>query len=379
MKLPSIHTQENLAGRRVLVRMGLNVPVENGAVTDGFRLDVSLSTLKFLQDSGAKIILIGHKSSVNPDDDDSLLPAFSYLKEVLGTISFYPRMEINEEVIAKTHELSPGEMLLFENLRRDSGEKDNDENFTHALASLADLYVNEAFAASHRRHASIVGVPTILPSFFGERFISEVDNLSCAHNPKHPFYIVLGGAKFNTKLPIVEKFLPLAEKIFIYGALAHDIISARGYEVGKSLISEGTSIEHLAHNEKIFIPQKVVVQSDNEIVVKDYREIGKDDTIVDAAPESIKEISKEISDAQFILWNGPLGNYEKGYSAGTEQLAKAIAEHNVFSIVGGGDTVAAIKKLHIRDKFGFVSTGGGAMLDFLAHRTLPGIEAILKR
>jgi 3-phosphoglycerate kinase len=285
---------------------------------------------------------------------------------------------------------------LLENIRENKGEKENDKKFAKQLASLADIYVNDAFSVSHREHASICAITGFLPSYAGLQLEEEVKQLSAAFNPSHPFIFILGGAKFDTKLPLIQKFSKTADTVFIGGALANDALKAKGYEVGVSKISDGaTDISAAVNQPKTMIPIDVVVQNHIE---KEIGGIGPIDSISDSGSKTLAALKAKIDAAQFILWNGPLGVYEKGFMEGTEKLAEMIAERtensknkkvkskdkkikdenetSVKSIVGGGDTLAAIAKLGVEDKFTFVSTGGGAMLDFLAQGTLPGIEAL---
>lgn len=374
-KLPSIKDID-VKGKRVLIRLDLNVPTQDSEVLNAFRIKKQLPTLKFLQDQGARIIGISHISHATKKDMISLKPVYEYLKNELLNVSFFEGKEIGAETIEQSKQLANGHMLLLENLRFNKGEEGNDEAFAKELSELGDIYVNEAFSASHREHASIVGVPQHLPHYAGLLLQTEIENLSKAFSPEQPFYMILGGAKFSTKLPLVEKFLDSAEKIFVCGALAHDFYVAQGLEVGKSLVDQDVNIEHLLDNEKISLPTDVVVQTTAGKETKNIVDVSSEDVIFDAGPQYVDTIINTLSDAKFILWNGPLGNYEYGFKEGTETLAKGIAHLGAFSIVGGGDTVASIEEYNIEDKFGFVSTGGGAMLEFLANGTLPGLEAL---
>mgnify|MGYP001574185704 FL=1 len=300
---------KNLKGKRVLVRVDWNVPIENGQVLDEFRIKKSLPTLEFLKSRGAKLIIATHLEPTT----QSMEPIKKYL---------------------------PDGAELLENLRLNHGEEANDEEFAKFLGAKADIYVNEAFSVSHRQHASIVGVPKFLPSYAGLQFEKEVQELSKSFNPPKPFFLILGGAKFETKLPLIEKLLPRADFVFIGGGMA-----------------KATVLTPLASNPKVLFC------------------VG-DIAAIDANSETIALIKEKVDISKFILWNGPLGNYENGYTEGTFALAKILAESGKEVIVGGGDTLAAIEKLKIVDKFSFVSTGGGATLDFLANGTLPGIKAL---
>ncbi len=266
---------------------------------------------------------------------------------------------------------------MMENLRRYEGEETNDGTFAQDLSRFGEIYVNEAFSCSHRSHASIVGVPKYIPGFMGLQFEEEIKNLSEAFHPEHSFLFILAGAKFSTKLPLVEKFLTLADDVFIGGALANDLFKQKGYEIGKSLVSEGDlDLSVIVKHPKTLLPTDVTVEDEGKISLKSPDTVSREDKITDAGPKTDEMLKEKIKKAKFILWNGPLGQYEKGFKEPTFTLARIIAESGVKAIVGGGDTLATIRELNLFDKFFFVSTGGGAMLDFLANETLPGIVAL---
>lgn len=360
----------DVSGKNVFVRVDFNVPVADGVVVDDFRIQKSLETIDHLLSLGARIILASHIEG----GEGTLRPVFEYLKNIYPIIfieKYFPDSDV--EII---HALKQGNIVLLENLRVYKEEKANDPEFARHLASFANFHVNEAFSASHREHASIVGIPKHIPSYAGFVFEKEVTELSKALNPKHPFLFILGGAKFETKLPIIEKFFDKADRVFIGGALANDFLLAQGANLGHSLLSEGSFDlkKYLVH--KLILPKDVIVQSENGSEIKLVQDIESTETISDVGPSTIDYVKEEIKKSQFILWNGPLGNYEKGFKEATLSLAQAIAESRAISVVGGGDTVASIAQLHLSDKFSFISTGGGAMLDFLANETLPGIEAM---
>lgn len=324
----------DLNGKRVLVRVDWNVPIANGSVVNDFRIKKSLPTLEYLENAGAKVIIATH---LEPD----------------GTSTELFKMYV------------PAGMELLENLRNNLGEETNSKTFAKELASRADIYVNEAFSVSHREHASIVGVPEFLPSFIGLQFALEMRELSKAFYPKRPFLFILGGVKFDTKLPILKKFVNIADHIFVGGALANNFFKEQGMDVGNSLVQEGDfGLKALLKTGKIILPEDTITE---------------DGRVLDAGPRSVENLKPLISASKLVLWNGPLGAYETGYKVSTLALAKLISEFSSESIVGGGDTIAAIKELDLFDKFSFVSTGGGAMLDFLANGTLPGIEALSRK
>lgn len=382
----------------MLLRLDLNVPIEDGKVTDDFRLKESLPTINFLREAGAKTIIISH---VEGKGGDTLLPVYKYFHDIFH-LHFVPEC-VGARVESAVAGLRDGDVLLLENLRRHSGEKKNDPEFAKYLAMLGDIYVNEAFPSSHRAHASIVGVPSHLHGYAGLRFATEVLNLSRVFNPPRPFIFILGGAKFDTKIPLVKKFLKTADTVFIGGALANDCFKSNGLNVGDSVVSQSDSDENInrdlveiVSNEKVMLPLDVVIEKgeksgkggqnrksgkkgrpDNAVVSPD--EVADGDKIWDSGPETLKELEQKINFSKSVLWNGPLGNYEIGYTDATEELARIIADRStdgLESIIGGGDTVASIRDLGLEDKFTFLSTAGGAMLDFLVNETLPGIQAI---
>lgn len=341
--MKTLRDAPDLKGKKILLRVDWNVPVDKkGEVTDDYRIRQSLSTIKLLQESGATLTLITHREK----GDESLKPVYEYAKTLLPELTFE----------------TDGPLKLLENLRKNPGEQANDEAFARELAALGDIYVNEAFSCSHRAHASIVGVPKFIPGFAGLVLDREIRELSKAFNPKHPFLFVLGGAKFDTKLPLLQKFIHIADKIFVGGALANNFFKEMGRDVGESLVSEGDfHLQEMMSSGKIILPEDTVTEHNK---------------ILDVGPMAVEQLRKLVEEANFVLWNGPLGNYELGFKVSTNELAKIIADSGKEAILGGGDTLASIEELGLFDKFSFVSTGGGAMLDFLAQGTLPGIEAI---
>ena len=358
MNLPNVK-KINFKGKRVLLRVGFDVPIKNGKIAENFRIKKTLPTVRFLQNNGAKIILLSHLG----EKGGSLKPVANYLKPWFKNFKFIPAL-FNSSVKREIYKMKEGDIIMLENLRMDRGEEKNSKNLAKKLAGLGDIYVNEAFSVSHRKHASIVGIPKYLPSYAGLLFEKEVKNLEKAFKPKHPFLVILGGIKFESKLCVLERFLKIADKIFIGGALANNFFRLKGINIGKSLFDRNVPVKKYLKNKKIILPVDVR---------------RKNNRILDIGPKAIKELSNLIKNSKFILWNGPMGNFEeKNLSSGTFSVAKLIAKSRAVSIVGGGDTVAAITKLGIISKFSFVSTAGGAMLEFLAKGTLPGIEALIK-
>lgn len=351
----SIRQIKNLKGKRVLIRVDFNVPVKNGKVVNDFRIRKSLPTIKFLEKKGAKIMLITH---LGKDGSKSLEPVIKH---------FF-----------KISKCSKSSVIFLDNIRKFKGETKNKPNFSKKLSKLGDVYVNDAFSVSHRAHASVVGLPKYLPSYAGFQFEEEIRKLSRAFkNPKHPFLFILGGAKFSTKIPLIKKYLKLADSVFIGGALADDFLKVKGYEIGKSLTDKSNyGIKKFLNNPKLMLPSDVVVSSGRNMRNKKISEIKKDEIILDIGKESISKIESRIKKSKLILLNGPLGKYEDNGDVATKKTLKLIANSGAESIIGGGDTVALVSSMKIGNKFTFISTGGGATLDFLVHGTLPGIKAL---
>lgn len=355
--LPSI--PKNLKNKKVLLRVDFNVPITRGKVSDGFRLSSTLPTIRALQKKGARTILISHLEIGGRHP--SLKNIWRFLKPKIRNLRF-------SEVISgrgaekAARNLKAGQVLLLENLRRNPGEKNNSQAFAKALAKLGDIYINEAFSASHRRHTSIVGLPRNLPSFAGPLFKSEVENLSLAFRPPHPFLLIVGGNKLETKTPLLKKFIKKADKVVIAGAIIAPFLFKR--------------IKKNFSRDKIIWPKDIVILRGRTKKNIGTGELLKGDKVYDFGSESLAEIAKIVKKSRFILWNGPLGYIEGGFSRGTEELVKILASSRAKTIVGGGDTVSFINRRKMIGKFSFVSTGGGAMLDFLATGTLSGITAL---
>lgn len=371
--------KDDLKGKRVLLRLDLNVPVIDGEVKDTYRMERVIETIDFLRDREAQIIIIAHCEG---KDSTTLVPMWHYLNGYFpvdfSTSYFTP------EALEKVLNLKDKGVLLFENIRINEGEKANDPEFAKKLSGMADMYVDDAFGSMHRKHASIVGVAEFLPHYGGLLLRQEVEHLSRVFKPEHPFVFILGGAKFDTKLPLIKKYLESADVVFVAGALANDVLKAKGFEVGTSLISEGDfGIEELIKNPKLQTFVDVTVRDAlGNVSIKKIDEVAKTDYIGDAGPETLEVLKNLLSTAKTVVWNGPLGNFEEGFGDKTEQLAETIAEltseGKLESIVGGGDTISSINKLDLNHKFSFISTGGGAMLDYLVNETLPGIRALEK-
>jgi len=369
-RLEDIAILENVP---VLVRLGLNVPLVEGKPVSTFRIRNALKTVKYLQEKGARVIVVSH---VGRDPFATLKPMYEFIRTQIPRTSFSEHI-CGPMVRDRVGMMMPGDVLVLENLRRNKGEVENDREFAKELASLADVFVQDAFDTCHRNHASIVGVPELLPSYAGRVVCAEVDELKKALTPKRPSIAIIGGAKFATKEPLIEKLLHTYDRIFIGGALGNDLLAARGYPIGRSVTSGQTgSLEALARDARIIGPVDVVASSSKGGGTRMPNEVKDDDMILDAGPATVEVLKGYIDEAKTVLWNGPLGYYENGYIEGTHALAEVIAKAQTHAIIGGGDTVASIEALELEHEFSFISTGGGAMLEFLTHGTLPGIEAL---
>lgn len=376
----TVHDISRLHNVPVLVSAPLNEPIENNEVSSDFRLRRTLPTIEFLSRAGAKVIVCGH---IGRAPTETLEPVYRAIAQHIPHVSFSP-VAIGSKARANVRALNCGDVLVLENLRRYPGETKNDTEFARELASLADVFVQDAFDTAHRDHASIVGIPTFLPSYAGLLFEQEVQELSSALTPKHSALAIIGGAKFSTKEPVLKKLLSVYDNVVVGGALANDFLAAKGYALGASLTSgaDASLIKDLLSNERLVVPVDVVVAPPKEKStasrVAALNSIAPTEAVLDSGPDTNQHITSLVQDAKTILWNGPLGHYESGFTEGTRSLAQAISQSSARSIVGGGDTITAIEELGISENFSFISTGGGAMLSFLTHGTLPGIEALNK-
>ena len=372
--MKSIKDIDNLKGKKVIVRVDFNVPIKDDKIVDDFRIRAAIPTIEYLQKKGAVVILIAH---IGDDGKESLKPVAVRLKKFIPNLNFIESSIFSDETKKIINNLKNGEVALLENIRREPGEKTNSPSFARGLSRYGDIYVNDAFSVSHRVHASVVGITKYLPSYAGLQLLDEVNNLSKAFAPKHPFLFILGGSKFETKIPLVKKFLRDADHVFIGGAIANDFFKAKGYEVGTSLVGgSNLQLKSFFKSKNLILPIDVIaVKGNNSRNIKP-EEVKSDESILDIGKDSVSLLENLIDKAQFILWNGPLGKYEAGFGSATEKVLKIISKSKANTIVGGGDTVSLITKLKLGDKIGFVSTGGGATLDFLAKGTLPGIKAL---
>lgn len=376
--MKSVRKIPTLKNVPVLVRAALNVPVEDGVVTNTFRLRQALPTIEFLQKKDARVILCGH---IGEKGTETLQPVYAAMKALIPRLEFCP-VSTGKEARQAVRAMRPGDVLMLENLRRHRGEVMNDPDFAKELAELADVFVEDSFDVCHRKHASVVGVPKYLPSYAGFQVEEEVKQLKKALKPKHPALAIIAGAKFSTKEPVILSLLHGYDHVFIGGALANDFVQAEGHAVGTSLTSDADilEIQKLLSVPNLFIPRDVVVapveatEKESRVVTIDA--VPNDMAILDVGPASLEALGPFIAKAKTILWNGTLGRSEHGFMTGTATLAHAITNSKAHTILGGGDTVGAVESLGLAKKFSFVSTGGGAMLDFLANGTLPGVDAL---
>lgn len=374
-------------GKRVLVRCDFNVPLENGRITDDRRITEALPTIKYLLDHGASVILashLGRPKGVTPEF--SLKPVATRLSELLGKeVPLLPDC-VGPEVEVICAALKPGDVVLLENVRFHPEEEKNDPEFARQLASLAQAYVNDAFGTAHRAHASTEGVAHDLPSAAGFLIEKEIEYLGKAlDNPKRPFIAIMGGSKVKDKIAVIENLLPKVDKLLIGGGMVFTFYKAQGLEIGKSLL-DAENLEYAARllkeqGDKIVLPTDVVVASafseDAQTRTVRANEIPADMLGLDIGPESQTAFAEIIKTSGTAVWNGPMGVFEmKPFEAGTRVVAEALAESGTVSIVGGGDSAAAIEKFGYADKVSHVSTGGGASLEFLEGKVLPGIKAL---
>ncbi|HSB04767.1 MAG TPA: phosphoglycerate kinase [Thermodesulfobacteriota bacterium] len=387
--------QIDLKGKRVFIRVDFNVPQdEKGAITDDTRILLSLPTLRFVREAGGKAILASHlgRPKAKRDPKYSLAPVAERLSQLTGKKVAFAKDCIGEEVQKQIEGMKEGEMLLLENLRFHPGEEKNDEAFSKALASLCDVYIDDAFGAAHRAHASTEGMAHLVKTVgAGFLMMKEIESLEKALvNPQKPYVAIMGGAKVSDKIGVIQNLLDKVTTLLVGGGMAYTFLRAKGFYVGKSLVEEDQiqfSLELLESAKgkiKFILPcdhltaERMDAQARNRIVKNE--EIPADWICLDIGPETIKYFAEEVRSAKTIVWNGPMGVFEiEPFSHGTFAMAKAVANSSAFSIVGGGDTVAAVNQAGVADRISHISSGGGASLEFLEGRKLPGIEALRER
>lgn len=382
----------DVAGKKVLVRVDFNVPLnDKGEITDDTRITASLPTIQYLLEQKAAVILMAHlgrpKGQVKPEL--SLAPVAKHLGKLLGKKILFAPDCVGEAAQAAASKLKPGHILLLENLRFHKEEEKNDMEFAEKLASLADLYVNDGFGVSHRAHASVEGVTHFLPAAAGFLLEKEIQYVGQAvTNPLHPFVAIIGGAKVSDKIGVISNLLDKVDTLLIGGGMANTFLAAQGYKMGKSLVEEDKldlAKELLAKAKKnkvnMLLPTDLVMAAafapDAEHVTEKVKNLNQAYMALDIGAETSKAYAEALADAKMIVWNGPMGVFEMdAFCKGTEDVAKAVAKSRATSIVGGGDSVAAIEKLGLAKRITHISTGGGASLEYLEGKVLPGVAAL---
>ncbi len=389
--MKSIENIENIENKRVILRLDLNVPIKNGKITDTNRIDKVMPTVEFLLKKKARIIIISHvgrpKGKIVKELSLELVSLYikSKLKKEVSLIK-KNIFNLNKEDIFKN---SNDELVLLENIRFYPEEEVNDDTFSKKLASLGEIYVNDAFSCSHRDHASVSKITKYIPSYSGIQINAEVNALNkITSEIKKPVTCIIGGSKISSKINIIKNLIPKFNSIIIVGAMANNILKYKGLKVGNSVYEKNIDYiiqEIFTYAEKnkckIYFPKDVKIgkKLNDKSLEKDFKDIEDDDMILDVGSKTLVEIKRIIDDSSTILWNGPLGYFEnENFSLGSSEVAKYIASrgNKIFSVVGGGDTVAVINSLNIKDKFNFVSTAGGAFLEYLEGKVLPGIKAL---
>ena len=394
-KLKALDENLKLIDKRVIVRVDLNVPISNGKIIDISRIKKIVPVIKELINKKAKIILISHlgRPKGNKDENLSLSLMIPSLKELLETKVHFSDESYGENVIEKSKQINSGEVLLLENIRFNKEEELNDKFFAINLSKNGDIYINEAFSCSHRSHASVCEITNHIDSYAGKLLLEEVSAIKMLTNDAtKPITCIIGGSKVSTKIGVLNNLIKKMQTIVIVGAMANNFIKYKGYNIGKSLFEDnqkkllGTIINRCKQNDcKLVIPEDVIVAKDlnSKGELKTLKEIGEEDLILDIGEKTVKSILKVIDESKTVLWNGPAGFFEvKEFSNGSKKIAQKICKNtqnkSLISVAGGGDTVAAINSFKCSEGFTYISTAGGAFLELLEGKVLPGIKALEK-
>ncbi len=383
----------DVKGKKIIVRCDFNVPLKDGMITDDTRIRAALPTINYLVENGGAVILMSHlgRPDGKAEPRYSLSPVAKRLAELIDTeVIFAPSdMVVDDNVRAKAEALKPGQVMLLENVRFRKEETKNNAEFAEELASLAEIFVNDAFGTAHRAHASTAGIAAYLPAVSGFLIEKEIKFLGNAvENPNRPFVAIMGGAKVGDKISVIENLLKKVDTLIIGGGMAYTFYKSLGYEIGTSILDE-ESIE-LAGNllkkaqetgVKMMIPTDVVCgrefKNDTETLVCESQKMPKDMMGLDIGPATAELYKKEIVNAQTVVWNGPMGVFEmENFAKGTYEIAKALSESDAVTVIGGGDSAAAVEQFGLADKMTHISTGGGASLEFLEGKELPGVAVL---
>jgi phosphoglycerate kinase len=381
----------NVSGKRVLVREDLNVPMDGDRITDATRIQAAVPTLRDLSERGARVIVMSHlgRPGGKVVASLSLAPVAKALGVLMGRTVALASDCVGDPATQAVATMKNGDVLLLENLRFHAGEEANDPEFARNLAALGDLYVNDAFGTAHRAHASTVGITEFLPSYMGPLLAREVEILDrILQHPQRPFIAVLGGAKVSDKIGVIDRLLGICDAIVVGGGMANTLLAAEGFDVGKSLrdadLGPAKTIMQKAESAhaNLHLPKDAVVATSPYATDEQTREVpvsavGPEEMILDIGPDTAVDFSFVILKAKTVLWNGPMGVFENdAFSAGTESVGRAIMDSGALSVVGGGDSAAAAHKFGFADKMTHISTGGGATLEYIEGKELPGIAAL---